>query len=151
MPRGYFGIGVVGAKTETNVGTLLRSAHAFGAAFVFTVGHRYGRRQSTDTTDATRHVPLWQFATFEELVRSVPLGCAMIGVELDERAVALSEFKHPERALYVLGAEDHGLSEADRSRCDALVQIPGAAFCLNVATAGSIVLYDRLCRSGGAL
>ena len=150
MPRGYFGIGIVGAKTETNVGTLLRSAHAFGAAFVFTVGHRYGRRQATDTTDATRHVPLWQFETLEELTAAVPLGCEMIGIEIDERSVALPEFKHPERALYILGAEDHGLTAEARDRCDALVQIPGAARCLNVAAAGSIVLYDRVCRAGAS-
>lgn len=36
--RGFFGVGVWYSKFECNVGTLLRSAHAFGADFVFTAG-----------------------------------------------------------------------------------------------------------------
>ena len=34
--RGYFGIGVEGISKSFNVGNLFRSAHAFGASFVFT-------------------------------------------------------------------------------------------------------------------
>ena len=34
---GYFGIGVEGVSKPANVGALLRTAHAFGAAFAFTV------------------------------------------------------------------------------------------------------------------
>jgi len=36
--KGYFGIGVEGVSKATNVGTLFRTAHAFGASFVFIVG-----------------------------------------------------------------------------------------------------------------
>ena len=35
--RGYFGIGVEGINKPFNVGNLFRSAHAFGASFVFTL------------------------------------------------------------------------------------------------------------------
>ena len=45
--KGYFGIGVEGISKATNVGTLLRTAHAFGAAFVFGgVGRFLGARFS---------------------------------------------------------------------------------------------------------
>jgi tRNA G18 (ribose-2'-O)-methylase SpoU len=36
--RGYFTIGIEGASKAVNFGNLLRSAHAFGASFVFTIG-----------------------------------------------------------------------------------------------------------------
>jgi tRNA G18 (ribose-2'-O)-methylase SpoU len=36
--RGYFGIGVEGVSKPMNLGSLLRSAHAFGASFAFTIG-----------------------------------------------------------------------------------------------------------------
>ncbi len=36
--RGYFAIGVEGISKAVNLGNLLRSAHAFGASFVFTIG-----------------------------------------------------------------------------------------------------------------
>ena len=61
---------------------------------------------------------------------------------------ALPAFAHPRRCVYVLGAEDHGLSPAQRAACHRLIVVPGAAHCLNVATAGSIVLYDRIQRRG---
>ena len=38
--RGYFGIGVEGISKAMNLGNLMRSAHAFGASFFFTVDAR---------------------------------------------------------------------------------------------------------------
>lgn len=141
--RGFFGIGIWHPKTSVNVGTLWRSAHNFGAAFLYTVGHRYDG-QPSDTTKASRHVPLLAFSTIDDLVAHLPHGCPLVGVELDARAWPLPRVVHPERACYLLGAEDHGLPDAVRTRCHLLVQVPGASRCLNVATAGSIVLYDRI-------
>ena len=50
---------------------------------------------------------------------------------------------HPLRAAYVLGPERGVLTPELAARCQHLVRIP-AAFSLNVATAGAIVMYDRL-------
>ncbi len=36
--RGYFGIGIEGSSKPMNAGNLFRSANAFGASFVFTLG-----------------------------------------------------------------------------------------------------------------
>jgi len=143
----YFGIGVLHAKRETNIGTLWRSAHNFGASFIFTVGARY-KRQSSDTTKAWRSVPLFTFECLDDLKRHIPYDAQLVGVELDPRATALNTFWHPKRAVYLLGAEDHGLSEAERAACHKLVVVPGAAHCLNVAAAGTVVLYDRVVRGG---
>jgi tRNA G18 (ribose-2'-O)-methylase SpoU len=68
----------------------------------------------------------------------------LVGVELDPRAKKLHQFRHPERACYLLGAEDVGLNAAERDRCHKLVEIDGPSQCLNVAVTGSIVLYDRI-------
>jgi len=35
----------------------------------------------------------------------------LVCVELDERATPIQEFKHPQQAIYLLGAEDHGLTQ----------------------------------------
>jgi tRNA G18 (ribose-2'-O)-methylase SpoU len=139
--RGYCGVGVYHPKSAVNVGTLWRSAHVLGADFLFTVGRRY-ERQASDTTKAWRHLPLFHFESMDDLRAHLPYGCPLVGVELDPRARMLSGFKHPERACYVLGAEDHGLSLDALERCHCVVQLPGD-YCLNVAVAGSIVLYHR--------
>lgn len=142
--RGYFGVGISHGKVAANLGTLWRSAHVFGASFLFTIGGRY-RQQSSDTTKAWRHVPLWHFSSLDECIACAPLGCQVIGVELTAAAMTLSAFAHPERCIYLLGGEDCGLSAQELAQCHGVVQLPGR-FCLNVAVAGSIVLHDRVSR-----
>lgn len=143
MTRGYFAVGVYHPMHEVNVGTLWRSAAAFGAAFVFTVGKRYRPHQASDTAKAPLHTPLFHFASIDDLHAHLPHGCPLVGVEQTLTATALHIFPHPERAAYLLGAEDSGLPAAVLERCHYVTEIRGASPCLNVAVAGSIVLYDR--------
>lgn len=142
--RGFFGIGVVGSKTATNVGTLWRSAANFNAAFIFTAGRRFPQ-QASDTIKAWKHVPLLEVDAFHQL--AIPRGCRIVGVEQVERSRPLARFSHPERALYVLGAEDSGLPSRVLDACHDVVEID-TPFCLNVAVAGSIVMYDRQVKRG---
>jgi len=83
------------------------------------------------------------FGTFDEMMDGLPYSCRIVGVELDDRARPLATYTHPERAVYLLGAEDHGLSEEIRRRCHDIVVVEGASRCLNVASAGSIVMWHR--------
>ena len=52
-------------------------------------------------------------------------------------------FRQPRQAAYVLGPERGSLSPALLARCDYTVKIP-TSFCVNVAMAGAIVMYDRV-------
>jgi tRNA G18 (ribose-2'-O)-methylase SpoU len=142
-PRGYFGVAVYHPKTEANVGSLWRTAAAYDAAFLGTVGRRY-RHQASDTTKARRHVPLIHYATLDDLIEHLPDGCPLIGVELDPRAIPLDRFSHPDRGLYLLGAEDNGLPQYVIDRCHYLVQITTPSpNSLNVAVAGGIIIAHR--------
>jgi len=136
-----FGIGVEHSKTEVNIGTLLRSAVNFGASFVFTVGRRYAPQKS-DTLQSWHHIPVWHFNTWEEYHNHAPYDWRPLGIEIAPEATDLPAFVHPNRAVYILGAEDRGLSVYARQLCQALITIP-STFCLNVAVAGAIVMYDR--------
>jgi len=138
--RGYFGIGVYHPKHEVNIGTLWRHAMGLGAAFIFTIGERY-HRQAADTPKTWKHRPLFHFATWEDFVEHQPYDCPLVCVELAETAHELPAFTHPERCVYLLGAEDHGLPECIMAG-HAVVTIPGG-LCYNVATAGTMVMYDR--------
>lgn len=144
LDRGFFAVGVQGCKTEVNVGTLWRTAAILGASFVFTVGRRY-KNQPSDTVKAWRHIPLFDFVDLDDLHDHLPYSTKLIGVELDERATSLQQFHHPDRACYLLGAEDHGLSRKTLTRCVEIVQLQGQ-HSLNVAVAGSIVIHDRVTR-----
>jgi tRNA G18 (ribose-2'-O)-methylase SpoU len=142
MAAGYFGIGIENSKTPMNLGTLWRSAYVYDAALLFTVARRYDR-QCSDNVGAVKHVPLQHFATVEEMFSALPYSCQLVGVELDDRATPLRKFTHPDRAIYLLGAEDHGLTSAARKLCHQIVVLPGKAS-VNVAVAGSIVMCHRI-------
>ncbi len=144
-----FAIGVDHPKFEINIGTLWRSAYAMGAAMIFVVGRRYEpRKQHGDTVKAFRHIPLLHFATWQEYQMHAPFGWVPVGVDIGREATPLPEYKHPDSAVYVLGAEDHGLSNDAVALCRDMVVIPSRC-CLNVAVAGSVVMYDRAAKRDG--
>ena len=144
--RGYFGIGAEGISKPMNLGNLIRSAHAFGASFVFLIDVHYTARNAlSDTSQAERQMPLYRFDAVEELV--LPKGCVLIGVELLDAATSLPSFRHPLNAAYVFGPERSALSPAMVARCDHVVRIP-TRFCINLAAAGVIVMYDRMLSLG---
>jgi tRNA G18 (ribose-2'-O)-methylase SpoU len=141
--RGYFAIGVEGVSKPMNVGSLFRTAHAFGASFVFTIAAAYKREEGNlaDTSDAAASVPFYEFADVAQF--RLPRGCTLIGVELSPDAVELPSFRHPHCAAYVLGPERGELSLELTRLCQHVVKIP-TRFAINLALAGAIVMYDRL-------
>ena len=145
--RGYFGIGVEGVSKSANVGALLRTAHAFGAAFCFTVGAGFDARaaRAADTSDTASHVPLWRYPSLGEM--PLPQGCVLVGIEITDDAAELPSFRHPLNAAYVLGPERSSLSPELLARCKHVVKIP-TRFSLNLSVAGALVLYDRLIQHG---
>jgi len=147
IPRGYFGIGVQGISKSANAGALFRSAHAFGASFVFAIAPNIDVKAANrvDTSGSQEHVPLYIHKSVEEF--ALPRGCRLVGVELLDEAVDLPSFRHPERAAYVLGPEKGSLSPDLVARCDFTVKIP-TKFCINVGVAGAILMYDRLLQQG---
>ena len=143
---GYFGVGVVRPKHEANVGTLWRSAWQLGAGFIFTVGTRF-KYEASDTTQAHKQIPLFKHADWESFARSSPHGAVWVAVEMGSGSVPLQDFVHPPRAVYVLGSEDNGLNRPIVEACQCHVSLPkwvGRSASYNVATAGALVMYDRL-------
>jgi len=139
--RGYFAIGAERMSKSLNLGNLMRSAHGFGASFTFTIGATYQALEArADTSKGRDHLPHYNWATLDELV--LPQGCALVGIELTEAAIDLPSFRHPLKAAYILGPEHGSLSEPILSQCHYVVKIP-TRFCVNVAMAGAIVMYDR--------
>jgi tRNA G18 (ribose-2'-O)-methylase SpoU len=139
--RGYFEIGIFHNKTPSNLGTLWRSAYQLGAAGIFTIGKRYSK-QGSDTVKAWRHVPMREYTDFDHFLSCQPLDCLLVAIEMGGKP--LTDFSHPERAIYLLGAEDHGLPESVLSKCNNIVSIESInTESYNVSIAGSIVMYHR--------
>lgn len=140
--KGYFAIGIEGASKPMNMGNLVRSAHAFGAAFVFTINAHYKLREARSDTSRTQdEVPWYDWDTPEDMV--LPKKCQIVGVELLDEAIDLPSFTHPRCAAYVMGPERGDLSPDMRAKCDHIIRIP-SKFCINVQIAGAVVMYDRI-------
>lgn len=82
-------------------------------------------------------------------------GFVPVCVERSPNAERLPYFVHPEKALYVFGPEDGGVSGMAREACHRFVTIPTALdgdpdeSPLNLAAAVNLVLYDRLLEPPG--
>ncbi len=141
LEQGFFGIGIQNGKTPENLGVLWRSAQNMGASFIFTIGNRYAK-QACDTHKAVGAMPYFHYDTFDDFFNNLPKGALLVGVELDEKAVQLETFTHPRRCVYLLGAEDHGMSKTAIEKSHHLVKFK-SELSLNVSVAGSIIMYDR--------
>ena len=97
------------------------------------------------TSQSIYQLPFFEYATVVEM--KLPDHCQLVGIELIDGAVELPTFKHPVQAAYVLEPEKGNLSAEMLDRCDHVIKIP-TSFCINVATAGAIVMYDRVVSFG---
>ena len=146
--RGYFGIGAEGVSKPMNLGAIMRTAHAFGASFTFSVSAARNIRLAykSDTSKSFDHVPYYEWDTISDM--RLPQGCVLVGVELTDDAVDLPAFRHPTSAAYILGRERGDLSEEMLSRCAHVVKIP-TRFYINLSLAAALVMYDRVTSLGG--
>jgi tRNA G18 (ribose-2'-O)-methylase SpoU len=141
MSRGFFEIGIINGKSELNVGTLWRSAYQMGASGIFTIGRRYPL-QCTDTPKSQLTIPYREYLDFDGFQPTIPRNCVIVAIEMGGRP--LKNFVHPERAIYLLGAEDNGISKKVLEHCHSIISIPAVrTSSYNVAVAGSLVMYDR--------
>ncbi len=141
--RGYYGIALYEPKFEENLGTVIRSCMNFRADFICTIGNRYSK-QASDTTDATKHIPLFHFKDTQDFIEHIPKDCELVSIEVDGKE-QLESMNHPQRAIYILGGEDRTLPEEIQglgrsARLD-------TNYCLNMAVTASVVMYDRHLKS----
>lgn len=141
--RGYSAVGLDNPKTPVNMGSVMRAAGCFGASMVAFGGPRPKRLRInkcvTDPQKHYRHMPVFWA---ESLRNVVPHDCVPVAVELIDGAVSLNEYKHPQRAFYIFGAEDATLGARITDWCRDTVYVPTSS-CLNLAACVNVVLYDR--------
>lgn len=138
---------------EHNVGSLVRTAHATAAAEVILVGRREFNVEAARTAEL--YTDVVHLADEQALRRRMASrGWQLVAVEIDERSMSLFEAEYPPNPCFLLGPELGALPESLLADAATVVQIPqwGLVPSLNLAIAGSIVIYDYLAKlhhSGG--
>ncbi|URE33764.1 SpoU rRNA Methylase family [Musa troglodytarum] len=127
-----------------NVGTMARSATAFGVSEIVLVGRRdfnaFGSHGSTSHLRFRHFHSLSQARHYLKEERN----CDICGVEITDGALSIADHPFRKSTAFLLGNEGTGLSAKECEICDFFVYIPqygcGTAS-LNVTVAASIVLH----------
>jgi 23S rRNA (guanosine2251-2'-O)-methyltransferase len=136
-----------GVEDPHNLGAIVRTAHAAGAAAVVIPGRRAAGLTETVSkaaAGALEHLPVARVVNISQTLENLKKrGFWIYG--LDERGQEqydTADYAQP--TVFVLGAEGKGLHELVRKHCDALVRIPlaGRIASLNVSVAAGIVLFE---------
>ena len=136
-----------GVEDPHNLGAIIRTAYAAGAAAVLVPDRRAAGLTETvakAAAGALEHLPVVRVGNVTQTLETLKArGFWIYG--LDERATHLySEIDYAKPTLMVLGGEGQGLHQLVKKHCDVLVRIPmaGAISSLNVSVAAGIVLFE---------
>ena len=151
MPaKPYCAIGLSNPKSPSNVGSVVRACGCFSADQIFYTGIRYDRAEPfyTDTANRRHEIPLTNIDCLTE--PPISPGVRLVCVELCENALPLTDYNHPEQAVYLFGPEDYSLSQETIDKADDVVFIPTIG-CLNLSASVNLVLYDRMIKRTPAM
>jgi len=134
-------------KFAHNVGAALRAASCFGIKQLWYSGNRVQldlemkkRLPREERMKGYKDVELRQFDYIFDEFEGI---ATPVAIELRQNAELLPQFEHPENALYVFGPEDGSIPQTYLRHCHRFVVIP-THYCVNLAAAVYLVLYDRL-------
>lgn len=133
---------------KPNIGTLIRSASAFGCSGIITSAKKKTELSTFGAHGADNRLR-WFFPPNPFTYAKRNLGCKVVGVEIrpDANSVNSYTFKKLSRftnCAFVLGNEGAGLAQSIADQCDSFVYIPhygGGTASLNVAVAGSLIFH----------
>ena len=143
-----FSIGIFQGKTSYNVVKLRRIATQLGASECFVIHPRFRQGSAEWTAEEDNKidascVPYVEYLDFDEFSSKAKEGYVFVAIEMGGQD--LVEYKHPRKAIYILGAEDNGVSTLVQRACRDMVALPSSrSQSFNVTCAGSIVMYDRM-------
>jgi len=144
-PAGPLCVALHGIADPGNVGAVLRSALAFGAASVALgpdCADPYGPKAVRASMGAVFAVPLARFAAVGELPGTA------IALDAHAREPLRGPAEGP--ATIVVGAERAGLPADVAAACDRVARIPIRSDSLNAAMAATVALYELTREAPGA-
>lgn len=136
-------IALENTERDFNMGTIVRSANAFGVRHVHVVGRRSWNKRGAMATDKYLHVHY--HATVAEFVSAMHTrGKRIIGVDNIPGAIPLVDAEFSERDVLVFGQEGPGVSPELAAAAEQIVAIEqrGSTRSLNVGVAAGIVMYE---------
>ena len=133
-----------------NIGTVIRTAEAFGLDGVVLIGNCvdiYSPKVLRSTMGTIFRMPIYKFADAAAACAQFKAAdLTVYGAVLDENASLLSETKLNEKSVCLIGNEANGLTEDAKEICDkfVIIDMPGNAESLNAAVAASVIMWEMV-------
>lgn len=147
-------------RSSHNIGSIFRTSDGFGVREIILSGYSpYPRLKSGETrlphiadklTSQIHKTALgaevmvdFHYQLEPDLDSLRARGYSIVGLEQDDSAIILPDYKPPEKIALLLGEEVSGLTTELKNQCDQLVEIPmfGHKESFNVSVAAGIALY----------
>jgi len=141
--RHPFHVAIENWQHDMNIGSIVRSANAFGAAEVHIIGKRRWNRRGAMVTDRYQHVRHHDdVAAFGAWARDA--GIPVIAIDNVDGSVPVDRAELPERCVLLFGQEGPGLSAEAVAAASAVVEITqyGSTRSINASAAAAIVMYE---------
>lgn len=141
--RHPFHVAIENWQHDLNIGSIVRSANAFGAAEVHIIGKRRWNRRGAMVTDRYQHVrhhdDVGAFAAW-----AADAGVPVIAIDNVEGAVPVDRAELPDRCVLLFGQEGPGLSPEALAASSGVVEITqyGSTRSINAGAAAAVVMYE---------
>jgi tRNA(Leu) C34 or U34 (ribose-2'-O)-methylase TrmL len=138
------GVIMIDTKHSHNIGGAIRACSCFGVKSLVWTGvrielDRFARLPREERMKGYKDVT---WTRSDRPFDLFPKDIVPVCVEIHPGATCLTQFEHPEKAVYVFGPEDGSVPQVTRRFCHCFVFIP-SHFCLNVSAAVNVVLAHR--------
>lgn len=135
-------IAIENTERDFNMGTIVRSANAFGVRHIHVVGRKQWNKRGAMATDKYLHVHY--YSTVSEFTAAMKeRGKVVIAVDNITGSVPLSGAQLPNNAVLVFGQEGPGISPELAEAAERIVAIEqfGSTRSVNVGVAAGIAMY----------
>ena len=140
--RHPFHVAIENWQHDMNIGSIVRSANAFGAKTVHIIGRRRWNKRGAMVTDRYQHV--LHHATVAEFVEWAKANARpIIAIDNVPGSVIIETFDFPANAILLFGQEGPGLSPEAIEAADAVVEISqfGSTRSINASAAAAVAMH----------
>ncbi len=141
--RHPFHVAIENWQHDMNIGSIVRSANAFGAAEVHIIGKRRWNRRGAMVTDRYQHVRHHEDVTaFRSWADAA--GIPIVAIDNVEGSVPVDRAELPERCVLLFGQEGPGVSPDALAAAVSVIEITqyGSTRSINASAAAAVVMYE---------
>ncbi len=135
-------IAIENLEHDYNIGSIVRSANAFGVSMVHIVGRKRWNRRGAMVTDRYQHII--HHSTFDDFTNwCLENDMPIIGIDILDNSKPIEKAVLPEKCMLLFGQEGAGISKDLLDKCDQVLHITqrGSTRSINVGAAAAVAMY----------